>query len=244
MNALSEPLERVQQRRKILEVYTDSAETVSEVANQFETRNVDITQSPYAARDGEEFIVIRNADEETQGAVSVSQFRELTHPDVRPPWECGDSVGGIAALFDFLDNTLFTSFDRRQMLAVSREIEDRAWRVGTGTLSVGFQNSAAFLAQSAVYERLADGTDMDIEIYVEDAVVEPVSDRIAIVSDEAAEIGRYWFVAFDGGPDDLSKCGLLAEEREPGLFYGFWTYESELIDELMTYLQTTYGNGG
>ena len=47
-------------------------------------------------------------------------------------------------MYEVLEETLFTSFDRRQLLGTAREIEDRAWRVGVGTLRVGFQRPGAF----------------------------------------------------------------------------------------------------
>jgi len=62
-----------------------------------------------------------------------------------------------------------------------------------------------------------------------------------VVSGGGEEIGRFWFQLFDGGGDDQSKCGLLVEERELGRFYGFWTYEREIVDEIIEYLRATYG---
>ena len=57
------------------------------------------------------------------------------------------------------------------------------------------------------------------------------------------ELGRFWFVAFDGGESELRTCALLAEEREPGAFYGFWTYDPALVGRLVDYLRRTYPHG-
>jgi hypothetical protein len=34
---------------------------------------------------------------------------------------------------------------------------------------------------------------------------------------------------------------LLAEEREPGGFYGFWSYDPETVDDVIDYLTERYG---
>jgi DICT domain-containing protein len=47
-------------------------------------------------------------------------------------------------------------------------------------------------------------------------------------------------VAFDGGDTEMESCALLAEERRDGEFYGFWTYDPSMVDELVAYLETTY----
>jgi hypothetical protein len=239
MQSLSDPLECVKQRQKTLDVYTDSDETVRDIAQQFATRNVAVTQHPYDPGDGQEFIIIRDADGDTQGAVGVTQFQQFIAPNVTPLWNRPESA--TSNLFDFLDNTLFVSFDRKQMLSASREIEDRAWRVGAGTVYAGFQNSEAFRPQKGVYERLATDTALDIWIYMTDTTPVPDADTITVVSDERPEIGLYWFVVFDGGPNEQNKCGLLAREQENGTFYGFWTYEAAIVDDIIAYLQRTYG---
>jgi hypothetical protein len=50
-----------------------------------------------------------------------------------------------------LDGADLVSYD-----ATAREVEDRAWRTGGGTLYAGFQSLSAFETQVPVYERLVD----------------------------------------------------------------------------------------
>jgi len=240
METLRDQIDDIARRRKTLDVYTDRETTVSELAAQFSTRNVRVSQNAYSAGDGPEFIVIRNRDGEPEGAVGIEQFRKIIAPDIHPPWTLSDTNGELTDLLDFLDNTLFTSFNRRQMLAVSREIEERAWRVDGGTLYVGFQNAMAVTAQAAVYNRFARHSAVDIRVFIEDEIDEQLHGSIGVVSGGGAEIGRFWFLLFDGDGTDQSKCGLLAEERDPGQYYGFWTYEPETVDEIIEYLRTTY----
>lgn len=240
METLGDQLEAVERRRKRLDVYTKREATVSELAAQFATRNVRVVQNAYPAGTDEEFIVVRDGDGAAQGAIGLERFRALTAPDVQPPWSRSETAVALTELFDFLAGTLFTSFSRRQMLAVSREIEERAWRVDGGRLYVGFQNAAAVDAQAAVYNRFARHSTVGIQLFIEDELDGRLHESIGVVSDSREEIGRFWFLLFDGDGADQSKCGLLAEEREPGRFYGFWTYEPGTVDEIIDYLRDTY----
>jgi len=53
------------------------------------------------------------------------------------------------------------------------------------------------------------------------------------------EIAGTWFVVFDGDGDDRQKTTLLAEERPEG-FYGAWTYDARLVDQVHAHLMETY----
>ncbi len=239
MEALSDALDAVEATRKTLEVYTDEATVAAELSDQFATRNVDVARHALPPRDDSGFIVIRDAGGEFRGAVGIDQFRALLDPEIQPPWADDDMEYG--ELFDFLDNTIFSSYDRRQMLAAAREFEERAWRADAGTLHVGFQNPEAFLMQMPVYDRFARERDLEIRIYVAAEWDGYVHEAITIVTDEAGEIGHFWFVLFDGGTDPQHACGVLAEERTPGRYYGFWTYDPARTTEIITYLEGTYG---
>lgn len=236
---LSGPLETVEQRRKVLEVYTDSDALVAELREQFATRNVEVVHHSLQSTSGREFVIIRTQDGTYSGALGLEQFRKILSPTIQLPFGVSDPDEDLSDLFDFLDNTVFASFDRRQMLAVSREIEERAWRVGRGTLYVGFQRAAALRSQRSVYEQFAHETDVDAQLFISDELSTGLDPGLDVVSDATPELGQYWFLMFDGG-DDQSKCGLLAEEREPGQFYGFWTYEPEMVDDIVDYLERTY----
>lgn len=54
------------------------------------------------------------------------------------------------------------------------------------------------------------------------------------------EIATSWCVAFDGAGLDHEKCALLVEERTPGGFYGFWTYDPGTVDYIVDHLSSTY----
>lgn len=131
-------------------------------------------------------------------------------------------------ILEAVDDTTFTAYDAESMLYASREIEDRAWRRGEGTLAAGFQSAASFDAQRHTYEVLASG-DIDVHVFVPDGVEEPPAN--VTVHEATGGVADAWFVAYDGGGAARQKSALLAEERAPRRFYGVLTYEPSLVDD-------------
>lgn len=241
MDTLREAFDTVEMQQQTLDVYTDEPTVTSELQAQFSTRNVRVVSQQLSPGDGDGFIIIRDTAGQFRGALGLDQLEALLSPEIHLPWELSDSGVRHADVLDFLDNTIFSSYDRRQMLAVTREIEERAWRENSGALHVGFQNSTAFTAQVPVYNRLARESSLAVRIYITDEWETEVDESIDIVAETGDEIGQFWFVLFDGGETDLNACGLLAEEQTPNNYYGFWTFDPDRLDEIITYLETTYG---
>ncbi|WP_152041216.1 DICT sensory domain-containing protein [Salinigranum salinum] len=156
----------------------------------------------------------------------------------------GDDAGleattdALVTALSTLDRTTFASYDLRGMVAATREIEDRAWRVGRGRLRAGFQHVRALSDQRPVYRQLA--TVLDVHTYaVPDGPPPDLGDAVVHL-DPAPEIERSWFVVYDGGGSAANKCALLAEERDDRQFSGFLTYAPDLVDEIDDYLATAY----
>lgn len=247
MRSFGEALRDVEAREQTLEVYTDDDELVTALEAQFATRTVTVVRHPLVG-EPPGFILIRDSDDDFQGALGLEQFERLVEATTAPGRgrEGGRLGGELEPLFSFFEETLFTSGDRGQLLAISREIEDRAWRTGSGTILAGFQRRSAFLPQFDVYDRLAADTDLDVAVYVADDWSEGelsdetgsrggrgVGERAFTVHDEmGVPIGDYWFVLFDGGPGGEQACGLLAEERR-AQYYGFWTDDPATVAELI-----------
>ncbi|WP_224268388.1 DICT sensory domain-containing protein [Haloprofundus salinisoli] len=223
-------------KRKQIIAYAADDEPVP--VEQFETRNVTVKRRKLP-RDGPPgFVVIRD-DDGFAGSLSLDELRHLVTPPIRRPWSDGGETS-YRALFEILDNTVFTSFEKKQMVAMSREIEERAWRVGHGTLRCGFQSLEALRKQRSVYSRLVEETDLDVHVYLADEQGEWPVDGVTAHVESSDEIGRTWLVVYDGSTYTMAACALIAEEVEAGRFRGFWTYDEELVDELLTYLTTTY----
>lgn len=146
------------------------------------------------------------------------------------------AFGGVLSR---IDRTTFASYDAAQMAATSREIEDRAWRYGRGSLHAGFQRTSTLATQERVYRHLAR-KDLDVHAYAVPEGDTPSVDGVDVHLVEDDEIAKTWFVVYDGDGDDESKCALVAEERDPGVFCGFWTYDSAVVDATLSHLSTRY----
>lgn len=136
------------------------------------------------------------------------------------------------------DRTTFVSYELRGMFAATREIEDRAWRVGDGRLRAGFQRVSALAAQAAVYTQLA--TTLDVHTYAVPDGPPPDMGEAVIHLESAPEIERSWFVVYDGAGRPRDKCALVAEERGHRQFSGFLTYAPALVDEVDEYIEAAY----
>lgn len=232
-NRLADQFDAVAADRRTLTVY--AAEPHPGVADHFESWNVEVRfdRLPEGTTDG--FITVRRG-EEFLGSLDVRVLDALLEPpaSIGPPGETGGPP--LADLLALLDGTTFRSFDRRQLLAVSREIEDRAWRHGTGRLHAGFQRPTALAAQRDVYERLAD-RGLDAHVYFDGAWDADPIPGVTPHAETADELGRFWFVVLAAAGDQ--DCALLAMERDDR-YDGFWTYDPERVAALDDHLGDRY----
>ncbi|MBX0295489.1 DICT sensory domain-containing protein [Haloarcula nitratireducens] len=222
-------LAEVARRRKTVVVYAPNG-TERNLAETLSTRNVSVEHRTLPTIGDDAFVVIRD-DGRFRGAISLADLLVFLAPPIERPGDLDSVDLEHRAIFELLDDTLFVTLDRRQLLATSREFEDRAWRTGRGRLHVGFQSPNAFAAQAELYRQLATTTDIDVHVYVDSAVdTDRLDDAPLTVHVEPSdEIGRYWFVLFEDGGDGTQNCGLVAEETAPGQYRGVWTYDRELI---------------
>ncbi|MDS0298779.1 histidine kinase [Halogeometricum sp. S1BR25-6] len=236
--SLTELIAGVEDSEKTLVVHNADDSTVDSVVERFADRNVTVATASTESGPPE-YVVLSEGNR----VLSATSLAEIV-PDGGRPRTPGFDSEPYKPILDELDETMFTSYDWRRMLAASREIEDRAWRAGEGTLYAGFQNYSTLEKQLAVYEQLGTKADLDVTAFAFPDVDLPEHERtFDVFPERAAEIRDTWFVAFDGGGDEESKCALLAEEREPRQFYGFWTYDPGTVDYIFDHLGETYLDG-
>jgi len=181
------------------------------------------------------FIEIK-ANDEVVGVIGVEAIEALIEPPLVTPGERDGISEGYRVLFDILEKTMFSGMNRQDLLAISREIEDRAFRVGNGILKVSFQTFSTFKSQIELYRTLATETDLDIHIYaIEDWTPPPIS-GITYHVNAAEQFGAYWVLAYDGGTDETQSCSLVGKERS-GEFTGFWTNNSAITEEISKTLE-------
>lgn len=222
-------LTEVQETDKQVIVYRRGQTT--DIETRLATHNVAVTRRELPPGGPDPFLVIEE-DDRFAGALGLDHLDGLLEPPIVRPGERDDTSAGYRVLFDALDETVFSAMERRQLLAVSREIEDRAYRVGTGTLHASFQTLSTFRSQAGVYRELVTGTDLDIHVY---GIADWTPPEIAGITyheygDDAH--GRYWVLAFDGGGDSSRACGLVAREHSDR-YDGVWTYDSKLVSDII-----------
>ncbi|MWG36417.1 DICT sensory domain-containing protein [Halomarina oriensis] len=232
--SLTELITGVEAHEMVLTVFNADSDAADDLRERFADRNLIVTEG--TTIDGPEEYVVLSKGEEFITAASLDEIRNPTL-DADPHFEGGRH----RAILDHLDETMFTSYDAKQMVAASREIEDRAWRIGAGQLHAGFQNISIIESQLDVYEQLASKRNLDVHAYGYPDIDVPSHEGFTVHIERAEEIARSWFVIYDGAGVDSNKCALLAEEREPREFYGFWTYDPSTVDWILDHLNSTYG---
>jgi DICT domain-containing protein len=231
--SLTELIAGVEADERTLVVY-NAEDAVEELRARFADRNV-VVEADRTDTRTDRFVVMVSNDGEILTAVGVDRL--LEEPETKAP---GAESDPHRPILDRLDETTFTSYGRREMLAASREIEDRAWRIGRGELHSGFQRLSVFETQLDVYTRLSERETLTVHAYGTPDTSVPEQESFVVHPERSEEIGRSWFVAYDGAGVDENKCALLAEERAPDSFYGFWTYDPDTVDYVLDHLSSSY----
>ncbi len=234
--SLSELIAGVESHEGTLTVFNADASVAEDLRDRFADRNVRVARETTGSGRPGEFLTLSDGDG-VYTATDVESFYASLEDRDRVLGE--DDAAG---LLDHLDETLFTSWSIERMVAASREIEDRAWRVGQGSLHAGFQTLSTLQGERDLYDRLGDSA-VDVHAYAVPDIDPPAHSSFRLHLDRSEEIAKSWFVVFDDGSDGATsqKCALLAEERDPREFYGFWTYDPATVDYIVDYLESRYG---
>ncbi len=237
-------IEEIDSRRRTITVFAppDEADAASDLAAHFTTHNATVEERRIP--DGREGFVVVRSEGHPQRTVPLGAVKALLAGERSSDWRTLPKGVDTPSAVVGLDELSFRSFDRRQMLFTSREIEERAYRIGRGTLHVGFQRDGALAAQRAVYEALLV-RGVEVEAYIgdrhpraEDGVLRHPGLTYHVES--VPDLADYWFLAYDGGGEPLQQCALVAEERDPKSYYGVWTYDPPLVGGFAAYLEATY----
>lgn len=223
----AETIDDVRTHRKTVRVcnFTGTDEQLAAIVDHMEPHSVDVTVVDDPARpENVVDLLWRDTVEATSPVDEVLGF-------VRA-WAESMSTGLATeppAVLAKLSDTFFESFDKRRMVMASRLVEFRAWNQGSGVLHAGFQDLAKVDHQRSTYQNLADS---GVEVHVHGAPAPETTGGLDLHVHESTdpEVARHWWVAYDGDGDDEDKAVLLAEEREPDRFYGFWTYDAGVVD--------------
>lgn len=196
------------------EVLEDLGKTLS---GCFDIQDVTVGQS--MADPDDEFAVVHNG-ELFDGAV--------LHTD--------ESLTDVSATLvsEFSLDTLFIAGygDRDGLQVLSQLVEKRALRAGGGTLyATGHQRFSLMDDLWRLYEQIADA-GVDVHVFDDPQWSEADSDAVTVHSSPG--LADTWFVVFDGAGNGAAKGALYVVEREPDTYYGLWTVEPAVVDELLS----------
>lgn len=216
----------------------DERDLVAELEAALADRNVTVQSATTPSGRPENFAVLE-VDGVVLATVDVAALDGLLDGAM------SDGLGFDTDAYDVvlrhLQEATFTSYDRPRMLEATREIEDRAFRVGHGHLRAGFQTLDRLAAQRERYVELAR-RGLDVTVYAAPGGERPELPGVTVLTSDAEEIRDHWFVAFDGGGENGQQSALLAEERADG-FYGCWTYDADVVSWICTHLADRYEQG-
>ncbi|MCQ4333058.1 histidine kinase [Natronomonas sp. F2-12] len=237
--SLQDGIEQIRQLEKELVLFNiDSSDPLAErLTTYFAAQNVNVSMSQTASRQPP--IAILSNNTEVLSRVDIETLRKFVDHSPARSETIGVADGEYEAVLGYLKETTFTSYDTEQMLYASREIEDRARRVGSGTVHAGFQRCSILADQQAIYTDLAH-RGLEVHAYGVPDTAPPELGRARVHAIDSDELAQTWFVVFDGGGDETQKSALLAEERGDDTFYGAWTYDGRIIDGVLEYLEATY----
>ena len=239
--SLAAVIEYVKGNEKTLVVFNPPPDStlVADLRAYFRTQNVTVRGQQTAAGEPAGVTVLKTADDEVLASVPTAQLEELLDGGALRHDGVGIDDTEYHEILSHLKETTFTSYNKRQMVLISHEIEDRAMRVNEGRLLTGFQYNSKLLDQRTLYERLGT-TNLDIHTFaVPDGPTVEIN-GITHHPEDNEEIRRSWFVVFDGGGQDRYKTALLATEQAPNSFYGFWSDDPGIVDRIGEYLDRAY----
>lgn len=226
------------QKELILFNIPESDSLAIDIAERFRTQNVRIHTERTAS--GKPRIAVLSDDESVLGVESISTLQEVLDPDSgQVTTRTARTSEQFAPFVSHLKETTFTSYNRKQLLYASREIEDRAHRVRDGTIHAGFQRVSRMADQQPIYAALARA-GVEVHAYGIPDADSPDFGSGQIHAIENDELAASWFVVFDGGSEPTQKTALLARETSSNSFFGAWTYDPQLVETVCTYLEQTY----
>lgn len=211
---------------------------VSDIRQHLDTQNVCVKTVQTAS--GTPQIAVLSDEDSVLAVEAISALRDaLASGTADSTAPTGLTRTEIAPLFSHLKETTFTSYDNTELLYASREIEDRARRVGNGSLHAGFQRLSIMASQQQIYTDLAR-CGVDVHAYGIPDTDPPDFGTGQVHAIDSDEIAQSWFVVFDGGSDETQKTALIAQEAAPNSYFGAWTYDRQLVDQISLYLTQTY----
>ncbi len=221
--------------------YDGPPEELAVVERYFDRQGVAVRQASLDTDTPRSVALLHHGDD-LLGSESVTALRSAIDIDA-----AADDAFDTRQTSDLLTNLEQSVFgaraaDKSLLIDVSHSIELLANRTQTGTLHAGFQHLSNLVGDeqaARIYQRLAE-SGVDVHIYgVPDTDV--ALPGVTIHELDTPEIRESWFVVYDGGGDPERQAALLTVELEGSNRYkGFWTYDSDIVQQIGSYVEATY----
>lgn len=227
---LREILQAVEDYRQVVTVYNYTGDDtgLGNLRRFFGNQNVELRSRRTPDGVPRDFVVLHRKGE----FLAADRFEDVhTAAMGREAVASPDSLETMPypTVLDAVDHTIFEGYDKSTMIGISRGVEQFAWRAAEGEIHAGFQRLSLIDQQREIYESLAD-RGVGVHVYGQ-ADTDARTQNFTTHAYDDEEITRSWFVVFDR--DDGPRRGLLAWERVPGDFHGFWTTRDEPIDAVL-----------
>lgn len=235
-------IDRVRDAGDVLELPAEAdtdaatAEAVAELREYFETHNVEVRTAEESESTDDDTVALYRGGEvvATDPIEAVLEYivgetatGEFTDSDV--PAVVAEAETEIVGL---------TDASRRRMLAGSRQIEKRAWRSRTGTIHAGFQRLSVFADHESterLYRQLAR-SGVEVHIYGAPSVSIETEPGLNVHGSTSDPVTSTWFLAYKTAADP--QAALLAQERRPDRYTGFWTFAPRLAGDVLSAIES------
>jgi len=155
-------------------------------------------------------------------------------------------AGSVPAVLRELTNIAFelrgypeSAKEKLLLILMSRFVEARALRVGTGELHVGFQHLDRLDDERGtreVYDRLG-ASDVETHVYGSESDAVTVPPGVVEHAGDGERYRRSWFVIFEPPTDD--GVALVAWELGGNRWQGTWTFDAEATSAIGDFVRTS-----
>lgn len=220
------------------------------IENLFTGQNIEVAEELVDEYDDDTVLLLEDGD-----VIATSPLKELSdsilmvNSDLFITGTRTLEDTAVPAVLDGLADHPFTlrgypesNTEKLLLILISRHIERLAYESGEGTIRSSFQRLSRVRDERGtrrVYEQIAQ-TDVDVHLYGQPDWRPQPDFPITMHGGYKPDFKESWFVVYNPPPekaDSFDQAALLAIEKEPPKWDGFWTYDADLIEDVARYIR-------
>jgi hypothetical protein len=211
--------------------------------------SVDVSEAKHSDEDDDMFVLLD--DGTIVASTPMSRIREtllMVNTDLYRTGHKSLEDVTVPEILRELSETVFSlagypesNTEKLVLTLMARYIEKQAWRHETGVIRASFQRLSRLYDEKGtrrVYERLGGLPELDVHAYGAPDQEPPADFPVNIHGINNEELRQSWFVVHS--TNDGEDVGMLALEREPNEWDGFWTFDSNEIGALNEYIRHSF----